>query len=378
MKLVLAFLLLALIAGSRPQKERGYFAVSRIMSRIPDSLTLSTDGIAGYVNANFSTQKEKSRAIFIWITNNISYNFDSIFTIHSYPKPSEIAENILKTRTGVCLHYANLFTVIANKAGIKSYVVQGYTKQNRVVDYLPHVWCAGLIDSTWYLFDPTWGAGYVYNRRFVGQVNNFYYMTKSQNLIHTHMPFDPLWQFLSYPVTVQEFYKGDTRPDKNRPFFNFTDTLRAFENSTLVEQYIASARRIERNGVSNSFTEAKLRVLKGEIEYYRNKANAEKFDTAVIFYNAGITKLNRFIAFRNNQYKPEMDSARVVQMLDSTEYLFNNAAEKIGEIMNPDVNAVGPVIELNNAIRASQKVLHEQSDSYQELSNTNAKRLLNK
>jgi hypothetical protein len=364
MKLVLAFLLLGLVTGSRTQKERGYFAVSRIMSSIPDSLAFSTDGIAFYVNSNFSTQKEKSRAIFSWITNNIAYNFDSIFTIHSYPKPSEIAEKTLKTRTGVCLHYANLFTVIANKAGIKSYVIQGYTKQNRVVDYLPHVWCAGLIDSTWYLFDPTWGAGYVYNRRFVRQVNNFYYMTKPQDLIHTHMPFDPLWQFLNFPVTVQEFYKGDTRQDKTRPFFNFTDTLRAFENSTPNEQFIASARRIEQNGMGNSFIEAKLRVLRGEIEYNRNKANAAKYDTAISLYNQGITRLNRFIGYRNNQYKPEMDSMRVLQMLDSTEYLFNAAVIKSGEIQEPDVNAIGSLIELNNAIDTSKRVLHEQKTAY--------------
>ncbi len=364
MKLVLAFLLLGLITGSRTQKERGYFAVSRIMSRIPDSLTHSTDGIAGYINVNFSTQKEKSRAVFIWITNNIAYNFDSVFTIHSYPKSSEIAEKILKTRTGVCLHYANLFTVIANKTGVKSYVVQGYTRQNRVVDYLPHVWCAGFIDSTWYLFDPTWGAGYVYNRRFVRQVNNFYFMTKPEDLIRSHMPFDPMWQFLNYPVTVQEFYKGDTRLDRNKPFFNFTDTLRAFENTTLIKQYIASARRIEQNGVRNSFIEAKLRVLKGEIEYDRNKTNAEKYDTAISLYNQGITRLNRFIGYRNNQYKPEMDSMRVIQMLDSTEYLFNAAVRKTGEIKEPDMNAIGSLIELNNAIDTSKNVLNEQRTAY--------------
>jgi hypothetical protein len=50
-------------------------------------------------------------------------------------------------------------------------------------------------------------------------------------------------------------------------------------------------------------------------------------------------------------------------MLDSTEYLFNSASEMIGEIRDPDVNAVGPVIELNNAISASLKVLHEQRNA---------------
>ncbi|HEY4286018.1 MAG TPA: hypothetical protein VGN00_02870 [Puia sp.] len=39
--------------------------------RLPDSLTASTDKIAGYINAHFNGSVEKTRAIFIWVANNI-------------------------------------------------------------------------------------------------------------------------------------------------------------------------------------------------------------------------------------------------------------------------------------------------------------------
>jgi hypothetical protein len=360
MRILVAVLLLGSSIGSEAQKGTGYSRVNKIMSRIPDTLTHSTEGIAGYIDVNFSTQKEKSRAIYAWIARNIRYDFDVIFSVDHYPEPAEISETVLKTRTGVCLHYANLFSEIATKTGIKSYVIQGYTKQHGVVAYLPHVWCAAFIDSTWYLFDPTWGGGYTVNGRFVGQVNNYYFMTKPEELIRTHMPFDPMWQFLNYPVTNQEFYKGNKRVDKNRPFFNFPDTLDTYEQESEIERFISSARRIEQNGVTNSFLAAKLRVLKGEIEYYRDSTNADKYDTAVNLYNEGIKRLNRFIGYRNKQYKPEMDSARIIEMLDSTEYLFNASDKKLGEIKEPNLNAIGPVIELSNAIGASLKVLNEQ------------------
>ena len=208
MRILITLILLGVFLGLDAQKVSDSFPADKIALQIPDSLTYSTSGIVGYINSNFSNQKDKSRAIFIWITKNIQYDIDNMFAINFYQNPKEIIDKVLSTRKGICMHYAELFNDLANKAGIKSFVISGYTKQNGFVDYIPHAWCAGLIDSTWFLFDPTWGSGYVQNARFVRQVNNFYYMTKPEQLIKTHMPFDPLWQFLNYPVTNQEFYES--------------------------------------------------------------------------------------------------------------------------------------------------------------------------
>lgn len=156
---ILLFLVFSLSASA--QNEAGYFRIGRMMSRIPDSLTWSTNGISSYINAHFASQKEKSRAVFIWIARNITYNFDSLFSPVTYSNSSEISERILRTRTGVCRQYAELFNELANKSGIRSFVIQGYTKQHGVVDYLPHLWCGAFVDSAWCLFDPTWGSGYL-------------------------------------------------------------------------------------------------------------------------------------------------------------------------------------------------------------------------
>ena len=141
--LLIAVQLIGLIHLADAQKGIRYASVNRIMSRIPDSLTCSTQKIADYICSNFSTQKEKSRAVFIWIARNIKYNFDSILTNKYYETPTEVSDRILRTRTGVCLNYACLFNELSIKAGIKSYVIHGFTKQGFRVDFLPHVWCAG-------------------------------------------------------------------------------------------------------------------------------------------------------------------------------------------------------------------------------------------
>jgi hypothetical protein len=325
-----------------------------------DSVAYSTDGIANYIRSKFSAQKERSWAIFTWIAGNIQYEFDSIFTNNYYETPSEASEKILRTRSGVCLQFASLFSEIANKAGIKSYVIQGYTKQQGWVDNLPHVWCAGLVDSSWYLFDPTWGSGYVADGKYVQDVNNFYFMANPEEFIRSHMPFDPLWQFLNYPVTNQEFYRNNFRLDPGKPFFNFKDTLETYEHESEINRSISSARRIEQNGVINPFLAAKLRVLKGKIAYYRDSTNAEKYSTAVNLYNEGIKKLNRFISHSNRQFKPEADSVALVQLLDSTEYLINSAVITLSEIRDPLENMTSAIILLNNSMMATMNLLNEQ------------------
>jgi hypothetical protein len=229
-----------------------------------------------------------------------------------------------------------------------------------VVDWLPHVWCAGYIDTAWYLFDPTWGAGYVSNRKFFRQINNYYFMTKPGDLITSHMPFDPLWQFLHYPVTNQEFYDRKFRENRNKTYFNFADTLKKFEGATNLERYISSARRIEQNGIINSFIITKLRILRGEIEYYRKKAMTEKYNIAIGYYNDGINMLNRFIQHNNSQFYPEKDPLELGQMLDSTEF-FLTATEKIlAEIQNPEVSITASMALLNESLDNTWQVLNMQ------------------
>jgi transglutaminase/protease-like cytokinesis protein 3 len=62
---------------------------------------------------------------------------------------------------------------IANKVGIDTETISGYTKQNGAVD--PMSWCASKIDNQWYIFDPTWGSGFVNNGKFVNAFDDRYF-----------------------------------------------------------------------------------------------------------------------------------------------------------------------------------------------------------
>ena len=159
MRLIIIVILLGLFSAVIAQKQNIYQQTDKLALQIPDSLAQSTAGIAGYINSNFNNSTDKSRAAFIWIAKNIQYDVENMFALNFAQNTAEIVEKVLKTRKGICRHYAELFNDIARQTGIKTYVISGYTRQQGYVDYLPHAWCAGLIDSAWYLFDPTWGSG---------------------------------------------------------------------------------------------------------------------------------------------------------------------------------------------------------------------------
>lgn len=325
-------MLVAVLTELPAQQPASHYSVARTMRQIPDSLTYSTDDIAGYINRNLVTPREKSRAAFTWITRNIRYNFDSILTNTIYETPAEISERILRTRTGVCLNFAHLYNEIANKTGVKSYVIQGYTRQNGRVDYLPHVWCASFTDTTWYIVDPTWRI----------------FMQKPVLAIRTHMPFDPLWQLIHHPVRYDDFKKGDFRPKTS--YFSFTDTLKDYENATELEKATAAARRIAQNGEGNAFTAAKLRIHLGDIEYLRNKMAAERYDSAVDLYNKGIQLLNQFIGHRNNQFSNDPNASHSALLLDSSCRVLEQARNMLYETHAPDPNITLSIALIKSAV----------------------------
>ena len=270
-KLLLILILFTQILFAQKKQSKEFVAIDQKALLIPDSLTTTTDNIANYVKDNFNTDKDKTRAIFIWVSTNIQYDIENMFALNFYEKKEEKILKPLKSRKGICENYAALFNEICLKTGIKSFVIEGYTKQNGFTDFIPHAWCAALVDSSWFLFDPTWGSGYVDNGKFYKKINNNYYKVNPSILIKSHIPFDYLWQFLNYPITTQEFYEGNIQQNKANLYFNYIDSIQAFENQSYIDQLTSSAYRIEKNGIKNSLIFDRLQHIKLEIE--NDKAN---------------------------------------------------------------------------------------------------------
>lgn len=339
-----------------------FSAIDKKALQLPDSLTKTTDLIASYITSNFSTNTDKSRAIFIWVASNIQYDIDNMFAINFYEKKEEKIAKPLRTRKGICENYASLFTDICIRSGIKSFVIEGYTKQNGFTDYIPHAWSASLIDSSWFLFDPTWGSGYVNGGKFFKKINNDYFKANPSTLIKSHIPFDYLWQFLNYPITNQEFYESKTQQNKTKPFFNFKDTIQLFEKQTNIDQLISSAYRVEKNGVKNSLVFDRLQHLKLEIENDRQTKTVNLYNSVVVDYNDAINGLNEFINYRNKQFTPKKTDPEIQSIIDVADNKLKEAKNKLEEISSSDVNTANMIRQLTKSIEDASKQMKEQQD----------------
>lgn len=358
MKVVFLFLMFTVIGFG--QAKVNYAGVDAIMDKIPHDLSMSTTGIAKYINANFKSENDKVRAAFYWTASNIRYDIENIESIDYKEISQDKIKNAVLTKKGVCIHYAEVFNDITKNVGVKSYLVYGYTKQNGKVGILSHAWCAARIDTTWWLFDPTWGAGYVQNKKFFKKINNLHYKAAPSQYIATHMPFDYLWQFLNYPVTNQEFIDGKTQLNKAKPAFDFATQIEDYERLSDLDKAKATLARMEKNGIKNNLIREITLSKKSEVDAIQNNESMEKMQSISFDYNQAVTMFNDFIAYRNNKFKPVLPDFAIKAMIENPKEKIIDCQKRIYSIGNYNDNNIANVKMLKNELIAFLKQIEVQ------------------
>lgn len=353
MKKVFLILTLFFSIASFAQVKGIYTLVDAKMAKIPNNLTTSTDSIANYINANFKTENDKIRAVFFWTASNIKYDVENMFAINFNETSEKKIKKTLETRKGVCINYAEIFNDIANKVGIKTIVIEGYTKQNGIADYASHAWCGAKIENKWYEFDPTWGSGSMSNGKFVKKLNDYYFKTDPSKLISSHISFDYLWQFSNYPVTNQEFYEGKIQINKTKKYFDFESEISKYETLSEIDKLTGSAERIEKNGVKNSMIFDRLSYKKSEIEYF-------KISQVVNLYNEGISELNEYINFRNKQFKPNVSDEELAKMIRDPKKKLLESQELLDNLGQVDKSNLSNINSIKNGLIGTIKQAEEQ------------------
>ncbi|HUZ60196.1 MAG TPA: transglutaminase domain-containing protein [Hanamia sp.] len=313
------------------QRENIYHGGQVIMN-IPAAQTNTTADIATYIKNHFDSDVKRIHAIYIWVTHNIKYDKDSIHRVILDEDNEERVSYSLKKRRGVCEDFAAIFTDICEKSGISSFAIEGKTKQNGLIDRTPHVWCAALINNKWSFYDPTWDAGYVSGGSFISQVGTNYFQISPEDFIQYHLPYDPLFQFLNYPVSYKEFYKGTSQPKNFKTYFNYKDSLQAYLQSDSLSKYASSLLRIEHFDWPASIIDNKLKRIKLEIELIYQDRDMALYDSAIADYNKGIEILNDFINYRNNQFQPAKTNGEVQQMFRSITQKISGANQKLVKV----------------------------------------------
>jgi len=223
----------------------------------------TVDSLAAKLTTSYTTDIEKTRAIFSWIAQHIGYNtavlnvgkgyrsskyvFDPADTISSKSATEQTAERVLRRRVAVCDGYAKLFKTLCDYAGIESEVILGYGKcylEKDVKFKTNHTWNAVRIDSSWYLLDVTWASGFVtFSNEFVFQLDEAYFLTPPQQFILDHYPEDLKWCLLEHPPTLREFHFS---PFKYKSFIKYGISSASPSNGT-INASVGDTIRIELN-----------------------------------------------------------------------------------------------------------------------------------
>jgi len=212
----------AITPGAASAIYRSTFkAIDQYALGTPESVAKSVDSLAAYLAQPAKNDFEKTRAIYRWITQNISYDFSAYLT-KSYG--STRAADVLTSRSSVCEGYSGLFNALAKSAGLEVVTISGWAKGysykagDQINGPTNHAWNAVKINGGWYLIDSTWGAGSIVQQRFVREFDEAYFLTPQEQFIYNHLPEDSRWQLLSTPFSKNDF---SALPYVHSKFFSY-------------------------------------------------------------------------------------------------------------------------------------------------------------
>ena len=322
---------LPIVNGSAQNANSGRLADYTAFS-IPRSQSNSTSQIADYIKRNCKTDEEKVRAAYSWVTTNIRYDKDSLHRVVLEESHDERISFAMRRRKGVCENFAAIFTDICEKAGIESFFIEGLSREGGHINKQPHAWSAAKIDNQWFLFDPTWDAGLMAG-------NARYFKMAPADFIGSHYPYDPLFQFVNYPINFPDLSRGAS---VGKVYFNFNDSIKVWQNLDSLSRFRVQLARIENNGFPKSLIDIKRKQLILEIELVYQDDDVSNYNGAVADFNSARDLLNDFIHYRNAQFLPARNNAEVQTGFEKIRNTIKSANRKLSK-----VNASAATLNLN-------------------------------
>jgi hypothetical protein len=306
MRISLSFLIVFLFS-SRLFGLNDFTEIDSRSVSIPDSLK-TVEQISAYLTKDLTHEADKVRAFYIWIAHNIRYDLSKKDT--KYKLKVELIEEVLKERHGVCQHYSELFHAFCQKSGIKSFVIDGYSRRdNGEVSNIAHSWNAVEIDSNYFNIDVTWASGYLMKDEYVNQFRDLYFLIEPKEFLKTHLPFDPLWQFVDNPINILDFNNQDLSKLFLIGNYNYRALIEKIESqSWLVNLEQHNKRLLSSEGLNDL-------ILK-EVEENVLQISYEKCRIAVDTLNSAIDNYNLYIKHKNTRFRePFIDDGKLMYLI---------------------------------------------------------------
>jgi hypothetical protein len=319
-------------------------------------------------NAPTTNQTEKAWSVYLWVTDNIRYDFES-FKYDRITYEQNIPENVLLNGMCVCDGYSRLFQQLCQQLGLECEKITGYAKSygykmGQAIHAANHAWNSVKVDNKWYPVESTWGAGCIINEHFSKKFNPYYFMTPAHIFLDDHYSEEhniTLEQFFQMPQLRINFHLSELRNLTFGTFFYEAETNPVFvefgapkQTSILVElksedgEKISDSVLIQRDAKTLNYgVFVFLPDIKRKYNMELYAMNSQKDET--FSYAAGylITRLgDSSLKFPNYQIKFEEYNLEFIsprsQLLDATERILKmefshpSTTEVIADLRDPN------------------------------------------
>lgn len=352
MQIRISFFLVALAIhlGLQAQAQPNWKQVDEKMRLLPQREMGSIGQLGTFINRHFETDADKIQAIYYWLGKQIDYDLRSLERASQEQSTLKIILRTFDRRKGVCEGFAGLMDTLCKISGIPAHTIHGFTHQNGQVDDLPHAWNAAKIQGKWYLFDPTFASGSVVGRKYVREFDDKWFMVSPERMIETHMPYDPIWQFLTKPVSYKSFASGKNIGPLYNDFFAYEDSIHQYLAATAENRLRQEQRRILLNKYKHTVVDLRLNHLQEVLRVKALNERIESFNKASEAFNEAASLYNSYANQRNQQRLDDRAAARLANLLIEARQELENARNSLNEINKPPPDLGRHIRELRQSI----------------------------
>ena len=120
--------------------------------------------------------------------------------------PSQQAEDVFRTRKGVCAGYSRLLVALGAAAGVDIRYITGFARDDghetrANLSEHAHAWNAARVDDKWVLIDATWDDA------TDGEFSNQFLFMPPSMFGTSHLPEDRRWMLVAPIETIDEFLR---------------------------------------------------------------------------------------------------------------------------------------------------------------------------
>lgn len=312
----------------------------------------SIGGVVNAINSQLVTSFAKITEIYSWVAGHIEYDPSQQSIVETPELLNILVEDVFSSRKAICQGYCAIFNALCTRCSITSFIVHGLAKNNGIVQRIPHAWIAAYIGNKWLLFDPAWGAGKYVNGVFYPDINFNYFNIDPAISIKSRMPYDPVWQLLDNPYSVEDFVSGK-KPKDQIGVYAFADSISRYLSSDQESRFVAECRRVKECGNNSILTAgyydflcSRLRILRMVNEVELKNETIDLNNMVVNLYNKAAISFNRYIISKSTQFSnPEYSDKKILEMISEPDSLLQQGELIMAELKSGDA-------EINNILHS--------------------------